>query len=171
MTSRGWIRWVAAATAFVALPFLVAAVRLGGFEREQARGLEQPLPPDDSVVAAPPYDPSKPTVAIILGADLTEITDALGPYEMFSRAQAFNVYTVAPERRPTLLTGGLRILPHHSLAEFDARLGGVPPAIVVVPNIPNIAGIENKSLVDWMKRHAAAGLVMHSWCTGPYLPT
>jgi putative intracellular protease/amidase len=164
--SRGWIRWVAAATAFVALPFLVAAVRLRAFERDQVRRLEQPLLPADGVVAAPPHDPAKPTVAIVLGADLTEITDTLGPYEMFSRAGAFNVYTVAPERRPTLLTGGLRILPHHSLAELDARLGGEPPAIVVVPNIPNIARAENRSLVDWMRRQAAAGSVMHSWCTG-----
>jgi AraC family transcriptional activator FtrA len=166
MTSRGWIRWVAAATAFVGLPFLVAAVRLRAFDREQVRRLQQPLLPDESVVAAPPHDPAKPTVAIILGADLTEITDTLGPYEMFSRAGAFNVYTVAPERRPTLLTGGLWILPHYSLAELDARLGGVRPAIVVVPNIPNIARVENKPLVDWMKRQAAAGSVMHSWCTG-----
>jgi AraC family transcriptional regulator, transcriptional activator FtrA len=166
MTSRGRIRWVAAATAFVGLPFLVAAVRLRAFEREQVRGLQQSLPPDDSVVAAPLHDPAKPTVAIVLGADLTEITDTLGPYEMFSRAGAFNVYTVAPGRRPSLLTGGLRILPHYALAELDARLGGVPPAIVVVPNIPNIASMENKPLVDWMKRWAAAGSVMHSWCTG-----
>lgn len=60
----------------------------------------------------------------------------------------------------------LWILPHYSLAELDARLGGKPPAIVVVPNIPNIARVENKPLVEWMKRQAAAGSIMHSWCTG-----
>lgn len=166
MTTWRWIGRVAAVTAFVGLPLLVAAVRLTEFGRGELVGRQQPLPAADSAGAAPPYDPTKPTVAIILGADLTEITDALGPYEMFSRAGAFNVYTVAPERRPTLLSGGLRILPHHSLAELEARLGGAPPAIVVVPNIPNIAKVENKPLVEWMKRQAAAGSVMHSWCTG-----
>jgi len=166
VTARRWIRWVAATAAFVGMPLLVAAVRLREFDQGQLLRLQQPLAADDSVAVAPAHDPAKPTVAIILGADLTEITDALDPYEMFSRAGAFNVYTVAPERRPTLLSGGLRILPHYSLAELDARLGGVPPAIVVVPNIPNIAGVENKPLVEWMKRQAAAGSVMHSWCTG-----
>lgn len=168
MTSRRWLHRVAAATAFVGLPFVVMVVRMGAFESEQLRPLKQTLPPqpDDSVVAARPHDPAKPTVAVVLGADLTEITDTLGPYEMFSRAGAFNVYTVAPERLPALLTGGLRILPHYALAELDARLAGAPPAIVVVPNIPNIAGAQNRPLVDWMKRQAAAGSVMHSWCTG-----
>jgi len=165
-TSRGWIRWVAAATAFVALPLLFAAGRLREFERGQHPALQRPLPQGSSVPAPPPHDPAKPTVAVLLGADLTEITDALGPYEMFSRAGVFNVYTVAPERRPTLLSGGLRILPHYSLGELDARLGSQPPAIVIVPNIPNIADDANRPLVEWMQRQAAAGSLMHSWCTG-----
>ena len=166
MIGRRWVRWVAAVTAFVGLPLLVAAVRLRAFERGQHPALQPPLAQGDSLPATPRHDPAKPTVAVILGADLTEITDALGPYEMFSRAGAFNVYTVAPERRPTLLSGGLRILPHYSLAELDAQLGGEPPAIVVVPNIPNIASAENKPLVEWMRHQAAAGSLMHSWCTG-----
>jgi AraC family transcriptional regulator, transcriptional activator FtrA len=171
MTTRRWIRWVAAAIAFVGLPLLVAAGGLHELDRGQHPGLQPLLPHDGGLPAVPRYDPGKPTVAVILGADLTEITDALGPYEMFSRAGAFNVYTVAPEHRPTLLSpillsGGLRIMPHYSLAELDALLGGKPPAIVVVPNIPNIAGLENKPLVKWMQRQAAAGSLMHSWCTG-----
>jgi AraC family transcriptional activator FtrA len=171
MTGRGWIRWVAAATAFVGLPLLVAAGSLRKLDRGQHPALQPPLPHGSNLQAVPRHDPARLTVAVILGADLTEITDALGPYEMFSRAGAFNVYTVAPERRPTLLSptllaGGLRILPHYSLAELDALLGGKSPAIVVVPNIPNIAGVENKPLVEWMQRQAKAGSLMHSWCTG-----
>ncbi len=166
MTGRRWVRWVVVVTAFVGLPLLVAAGRLRAFERGQHPALQPPLAQGNSLPAAPHHDPAKPTVVVILGADLTEITDALGPYEMFSRAGAFNVYTVAPERRPTLLSGGLRILPHYSLAELDAQLGGEPPAIVVVPNIPNIASVENRPLVEWMRRQAAAGSLMHSWCTG-----
>jgi AraC family transcriptional activator FtrA len=171
LTGRRSTRWVVAATAFVGLPLLVAAGHLRELERGQQPALQPPLPHGSHVPAVPHHDPAKPTVAIILGADLTEITDALGPYEMFSRAGVFNVYTVAPERRPTLLSstllpGGLRVLPHYSLAELDAVLGGKPPAIVVVPNIPNISGVQNKTLVEWMQRQAAAGSLMHSWCTG-----
>ena len=116
--------------------------------------------------ARPAYDVAKPTVVVLLGADVTEVIDALGPYEMFARAGKFNVVTAAPERRPTLLSGGLRILPHYSLAELDARLAGRAPLVVVVPNIPNVARAENRPLLGWMRRQAAAGAIMHSWCTG-----
>lgn len=166
VTFRAWIRWVAAAAAFVVLPLLVAAVRLREFDRAQILGVQPPQRAPDSAAVAPAHDRAKPTVAIVLGGDLTEITDTLGPYEIFSRAGVFNVYTVATERRPTALSGGLRILPHYSLAELDAQLDGVPPAVVIVPNIPSIAKAENEPLVEWMKRQAVAGSVMHSWCTG-----
>lgn len=166
MTARRWVRWVAAAVAFVGLPLLVAAGRFRELERRQHPGLQPPLAQASILPAAPDHDAARPTVAVLLGADITEITDALGPYEMFAPAGTFNVYAVAPERRPTLLSGGLRILPHYSLAELDARLAGKPPAIVIVPNIPNIASAENRPLVEWMQRQARAGSLMHSWCTG-----
>src|SRR5262245_12519980 len=44
------------------------------------------------------FDPSKPTVAIVLGSDQTEVTDAIIPYRLFSEAGAYNVYTVAPDQ-------------------------------------------------------------------------
>jgi len=166
VTARRWIPWVAAAAVFAGLPLLVAAGRLRAFDQTQHPGLQPALQPGMSPPAVPPHDADKPTVAVLLGADLTEITDALGPYEMFARAGAFNVYTVAPERRPTVLSGGLRILPHHSLAELDALLGGEAPAVVIVPNIPNIDSPENRPVVEWMQKQAAAGSLMHSWCTG-----
>jgi AraC family transcriptional regulator, transcriptional activator FtrA len=153
--------------AFAALPLAAALV---GFRRLAARDHPEHLSPllDARLAAAPrpAIDPARPTVVVVLGADLTEITDALGPYEMFARAGRFNVVTAAPERRPTVLSGGLRILPHYSLAEIDARLGDEPPAIVLVPNIPNIAGAQNAELVGWLRRRAAGGAMMHSWCKG-----
>ncbi len=37
-----------------------------------------------------PFDPAKPTVAIVLGDDQTESTDFLIPYQLFSAADAYN---------------------------------------------------------------------------------
>lgn len=147
-------------------PIALGIAGLRGLERRQRPGSLPRLPAGTPLPAAPRHDPEKPTVAVLLGADLTEITDALGPYEMFARAGVFNVYAVAPERQPTLLSGGLPILPHLSLSELDGRLEGRPPAIVVVPMIPNIASNQNRPLVQWMQRQAARGALMHSWCTG-----
>src|SRR5687767_1465297 len=121
-------RFFVYAAAFVIPPFIGAAL---GFRA--LRGRERPalLPALEERAARPAHDPAKLTVVVLIGADVTEITDALGPYEMFARAGRFNVYIVAPERRPALLSGGLGILPHLSLAEADALLGGRPPALVV----------------------------------------
>jgi AraC family transcriptional regulator, transcriptional activator FtrA len=163
---RRRMRWLLLAAAFVAPPLVVGAVRVRELGRRQQPELLPRLSAETVLPTVPAHDPDRRTVAVLLGADLTEVTDALGPYEMFARAGVFNVYMVAPERQPTLLSGGLRILPHLSLSELDARLAGRPPAIVVVPQIPNIGSAVNRPLVGWMQRQAAAGALMHSWCTG-----
>jgi AraC family transcriptional regulator, transcriptional activator FtrA len=155
--------------AFTLPPLAIGTVRGKAYLSRYGEGLTIAAPLAPASLPAPPaHDPSKPTVAVLLGADVTEITDALGPYEIFSRAGRYNVYMVAPERRPSLLTGGLRILPHLSLAQLDDRLGGRPAAVVVVPNIPNIKRAENRPLLGWIRRQAAAGALMHSWCAGAY---
>jgi AraC family transcriptional regulator, transcriptional activator FtrA len=152
--------------AALALP--AAAVVLGLRSLEQRDHPDAPIAMDTSAVAKvprPPIDPTKPTVVVLLGADLTEITDALGPYEMFARARRYNVITAAPKRQPTLLTGGIRILPHYSLAELNETLGRAAD-IVVVPNLPNADAPMNRPVIDWIRRQAAAGSLIHSWCKG-----
>ena len=157
---------VAYFAAFTMPPLVVGAVRGKHYlaqydEMPIAAPIALPtLPP------APPHDSAKPTVAVLLGADVTEITDALGPYEIFSRAGRYNVYMVAPQLRPTILTGGLRVMPHLSLAQLDARLGNKRVDVVVVPNIPNIKRVENRPLITWLQQQAASGILLHSWCKG-----
>lgn len=43
-----------------------------------------------------PFDPSKPILAIMLGDDVTEISDFMAPYEIFVASKIFNVYAVVP---------------------------------------------------------------------------
>lgn len=112
-----------------------------------------------------PFDPSKPIVAIMLGDDLTEISDFLAPYEIFVASKAFNVYAVAPQRHVTTLTGGLEVLPDLSLDEFDRRFGR-DPDMIVTPYIPNIKNAHNQPIVNWIKRHAGPNTLLLSWCTG-----
>jgi hypothetical protein len=103
---------------------------------------------------APTFDSAKPTVTILLGDKLTQVTDFLAPYELFATSGAFNVYAVAPQRkRTTLVSGGLELVPHFSLTDFDGR---VPkgPDVIVIPHIPNIHSAENRRILHWIKRHA-----------------
>lgn len=154
--------------ALAALVLPAAGVAWGLRSLEQRDHPEIPTPMDAGRVARvprPTIDPNKPTVVVLLGADLTEITDALGPYEMFARARRYNVVTAAPRRQPTLLTGGIRILPHYSLAEIDQILGRAAD-IVVIPNLPNADAPLNRPVIDWIRRQAVGGSLIHSWCKG-----
>jgi AraC family transcriptional regulator, transcriptional activator FtrA len=164
--TMSFARHISHAAAFLSLPGLALLFGLRTLEQRDHPSL---LPPFDSTKAAfasrPVIDRSKATVVVLLGADLTEITDALGPYEMFARAGKYNVITAAPQRQPTRLTGGLRILPHYSLAEVDSILGEAE-RIVVIPNLPNATALINRPVIDWLRQQAAAGALLHSWCKG-----
>ena len=80
----------------------------------------------------PPAPAGRIVVAVVLGPGGSVGTDALGPYEVFARSPAFFVYTVSPGRAASVLSGGLALVPEHSLEDVDA--GPVPePDVVVVP--------------------------------------
>src|SRR5690349_13894543 len=91
--------------------------------------------------AAPPegWPPPRPvpqgrlTVAVVLGASGSVITDALGPYEVFARCPGFFVYTVST-RSTAMLSGALAVVPDYSLSDVDA--GTAPePDVIVIPAV------------------------------------
>lgn len=106
--------------------------------------------------------PGKPTVAIVLGADGSNVADTLAPYEVFATTGEFNVLTVAPTLDPVTLTGGLDLLPDLSFAQLDSRLPD-PPDVIVVPQIHG----STSAVVDWLQaqRRQGAPLIM-SVCVG-----
>ena len=139
-----------------------------------------PRPADaDAVVAriaprpAPPYDPSKPTVAVVLGTDVHEITDTIGPYAIFKESGLYNVYMVAETRAPRpmgtrtayTMTRAIDLLPHVTFAELDALLGRSPD-IVVVPQMLGVDAPANALLLAYIRQHAHGDTVTFSWCTG-----
>ena len=111
------------------------------------------------------FDPTKPTVAVVLGNNRTEITDFLIPYQLFSAAEAYNVYAVAPERKMTSLAGGLEVMPDFSYAELN-RLLGKSPAVVVIPAFPNVESPENRPVLTWLKQQSDRGSFLFSICVG-----
>ena len=112
-----------------------------------------PLPPP-----SPSYDPSKPTVAVVLGEQEHEITDTIGPYAMFAESGLYNVYMVAQTRAPRAmaprtgyaLTGAIDLVPHVTFAELDALLGRSPD-IVVVPQMNGVDAPENQPLLAYIR--------------------
>jgi len=148
--------------AFAALPLGVGYLGLrSAFGTYLARA---PVQPPGTVFPSPPaLDPGKPTVVVVLGNDITEVADALGPYAAFKAAGAFNVVTVAERRFPVALTGGLDVVPDFSFAELDAQLGR-DPDLIIVPNIPNVRG--NDGVRTWLQQHGRGRSTVMSVCAG-----
>ena len=133
----------------------------------------------DAVVAsiipppAPSYDAGKPTVAVVLGTDVHEITDTIGPYAIFKESGLYNVYMVAETRAPRpmgtrtayTMTRAVDLIPHYTFAELDALLGRSPD-IVVVPQMLGVDAAENAPLLAYIRQHAHGDTVTFAWCTG-----
>ncbi|MET3292437.1 UNVERIFIED_CONTAM: AraC family transcriptional activator FtrA [Brevibacillus sp. OAP136] len=111
--------------------------------------------PSFPAVEAPPYDPTKPTVAVVL-ADTTlptEDFDFLIPYSLFSMTDAYNVYAVAPDHKVKSLSGGLDVIPHYTYQELD-QVVGKSPDIIVVPFMPIIDEAKYLPTRKWIQQHA-----------------
>lgn len=160
--TRRLLKAVVYVVAFAALPLGVGYV---GVRSAVATYLAKaPVQPPGTVFPPPEaLDPEKPTVVVVLGNDVTEVADALGPYVAFKTAGAFNVATVAERRLPVALSGGLDVVPDFSFAELDAQLGR-DPDLIVVPNIPNVRG--NDAVRTWLRQHGGRRSTVMSVCAG-----
>ena len=114
-----------------------------------------------------PVPQGRLTVAVVLGASGSVITDALGPYEVFARSPEFFVYTVSA--RPTaMLSGALAVVPDYSLGDVDA--GTAPePAVIVIPAVVSPAGRKEQPLREWLTRRADRGAHLLGVCAGARL--
>ena len=136
---------------------ILAPVLVGAVLVPRAAGEVYQPPAPASAVEHPPapprHDPAKPTAVVAFGRDGTNVADTLPPYEALVASDAFNVYTVAPERIPMPLIGGVDLLPDLSFAQLDALLPDGPD-VIVVPQLKEPGAAE---VVDWLRQQADAG--------------
>lgn len=143
------------------LGLLLATAVLGGTAFSGvtvAMGDSYPVDRVTSGAWPPPRDPPAETtvVAVLLGSGGTVISDALLPYEAFARTSGFFVYTVAAERRPVPLSGGVQVVPEHT---FDTAPA---PDVVVVPAVVQ----KEPELSDWLTGQASRGAYVLGVCAG-----
>jgi transcriptional regulator GlxA family with amidase domain len=158
-----------AATALVGLvvPVAVGAIGIATATGEiyTPRDATAPPAPVEAAVA-PAHDPGKPTAVIVLGTEGANAADALAPYEVLADTGTFNLYTVAPQRRPVPLTGNLDLVPDLTLAQLDDRLPATPE-VIVVPQLPDATGPSAAPVLQWLQRQRAEGdPLLVSVCTG-----
>ena len=114
-----------------------------------------------------PVPQGRLTVAVVLGASGSVITDALGPYEVFARSPELFVYTVSAVPA-AMLSGGLAVVPDYSLGDVDA--GTAPgPDVVVIPAVLSPAGSKERPLREWLARRADRGAHLLGVCAGSRL--
>jgi transcriptional regulator GlxA family with amidase domain len=109
------------------------------------------------------HDPAKPTAVVVVGALGAEVSDTLTPYEILSSTDRFNVYTVAPERKPVPLTGGLDLVPDLT---FDELADLAAPSLVVVPALPDLGEPTTAPVTTWLRAQADRGAQLLSICNG-----
>jgi transcriptional regulator GlxA family with amidase domain len=117
---------------------------------------------------------SRTRVGILIFPDV-EVLDFCGPFEVFSTTRLdesrrredqspFEVLLVAEGTEAVRATGGLRVLPDHTLASCP-RLD-----LLVVPGgWGTRAGLENQALIDWIAARGAQVSTLTSVCTGAML--
>lgn len=144
---------------------LSAAVLIGAgiFRATRAIRALYPSPLDTDVAqeTTSRRDLGRLVAAVLLDHGGTEVSDFLLPYELLCASRAFDVYAVAPEPRPAVLTGGLDVVPHTTHDGFDT-LDVDHADLIVVPHMPD----PDPRTVGWIRRQAAAGATVLSICTG-----
>ena len=105
-------------------------------------------------------------VAILIFPDV-EVLDFAGPFEVFAVAdeleqhRLFNVFTVAELSSVVHARNGLQVVPNHTFESSPK------PDIVVVPGgFGTRALLENSTVLDWIRHHAASAELVVSVCTG-----
>jgi transcriptional regulator GlxA family with amidase domain len=113
-------------------------------------------------------------VGIIIYEDV-EVLDFCGPFEVFSvtrlnednrreEQSPFQPLLIAEGSRPVTATGGMQVLPHHSLADCPHL------NIIVVPGGWGFRHhVQNASLHAWLRERAAKADTVAAVCTGSLL--
>ncbi len=116
----------------------------------------------------PAYDPSRPTAVVLLGSNGANVVDAMAPYVTLKESKAFNVYTVAPTRRPVPLNGGLDLVPDLSFQDLERQVPlGVD--VIVVPAVPDPKKPSSQPLKNWLYEQATGGATLVGVCVGTEL--
>lgn len=104
-------------------------------------------------------DSMKKVIFIVAGNKGAEIFDLLAPFHVFSAAGSFNVFIVAPQKKPLYLWKGLFTLPHLSFREASE----IKPDLVV---IPALLEPKDTQVLHWLREQDRKGTMFLTICEG-----
>lgn len=105
---------------------------------------------------------AQPLVAIIGENSGTELTDFAIPYGVLARSGAAQVITLATQPGPLAMRPALRLQPHSTTPQFDARYPEGADYVIV----PAVLNADNPALLQWVAAQGAKGATIVSICDG-----
>src|SRR5918993_97994 len=116
---------------------------------------------------------SRPNVAVLLFPGV-QIIDYSAPYEVFSQAGVYNIFTVAESSAPISTSGGqgaAQVTAKYTFAKHPK------PDIVIIPggggSRPGDGGVGNQTanpkLIRWIQEQAGSATIVLSVCNGAFL--
>ena len=108
------------------------------------------------------FDRDKPVVAVIGENRGTELTDFVIPYGVLARSGGAQLVAVATRAGPIKMLPALKIAPHATMQEFDARFPDGADYLIV----PAVALPADPDLLAWVAAQGAKGATVVSICDG-----
>lgn len=127
------------------------------------------MPTPDARLTAPLEPPASGTIVVaFLLSPGAEVVDFTGPWGVFDYVllgadwrKPFDLYTVAADTMPVRVSGGMRILPDHGVADAPA------PDLVVVPAMDTEAVAPE--VLEWLRQVHQRTAVTMSVCNGSFV--
>ena len=117
---------------------------------------------DATIAALKPPKRQRPLIAIIGINDATETTDYLMPYGILTRADVADIVTLATRPGPMTLFPALKIEPHATIAEFDARHPDGADYVIV----PAMSRDDDPEALQWIRNQSGKGAIVIGVCVG-----
>ncbi|MBI5265581.1 MAG: DJ-1/PfpI family protein [Bradyrhizobium sp.] len=117
---------------------------------------------DATIAALKPPRRERPLIAIVGINEASETTDYLMPYGILRRADVADVVLLATEPGPVTLYPVLKVEPHATIAEFDARHQEGADYVIV----PAMSRDDDPNVVRWIREQAAKGAIIVGVCAG-----
>ena len=117
---------------------------------------------DAMLAALKPPKRQRPLIAIIGVNAGTEVTDYVMPYGILSRADVAVVLTVATQPGPLQLYPALRVQPHSTVSDFDAKFPEGADFVIV----PAMHRDDDPQAIEWIRQQAAKGAIVIGVCAG-----
>jgi putative intracellular protease/amidase/YHS domain-containing protein len=111
----------------------------------------------------PPASGGIPVAFLI--SDNAVVIDFCGPWEVFGNVMiggsmgAFRLYTVAENTKPIRASGGMKIVPDHTIADAPT------PKVIVIP----AQSEPSEAVLEWIRKSSRTADVTMSVCTGAYV--